>query len=83
MEELVKYTVIKGFYNEKKPVDIYLPNNLKLVYKDGSIGDCCHTGHNHYMAFMKYDENHRKQIDDANRDVNTYQFGDLLFIVIG
>lgn len=82
MEELIKYTVIKGFYNEKKPVDIYLPKELKLVYKDGSIGDCCHTGHNHYMAFMKYNENHRKQIDDANRYVNTYQFGDLLFIVI-
>jgi len=82
MNTLIKYTVIKGFYNEKKPIDIYLPNNLKLVYKDGSIGDCCHTGHNHYMGFTRYNENLRKEVDDANKWVNTYRFGDLLLFKI-
>lgn len=82
MQNLIKYTVIKGFYNEKKPVDIYLPSNLKLVYKDGSIGECCHTGHNHYMGFTRYNEDLRKEVDDANKYVHTYRFADLLLFKI-
>lgn len=82
MSTLIKYTVERGFYNEVKAIDVFLPKELKLVYKDGSIGDCCHKGHNHYMGFMKYNESLRKEIADANRWVNTYMFGDLLLITI-
>lgn len=82
MSTLIKYTVDRGFYNEVKGIDIFLPKELKLVYKEGSIGDFCHKGHNHYMGFMKYNERLRKEIVDANRWVNTYMFGDLLLITI-
>lgn len=82
MDELIKYTVKKGFYNQVNEVDIYLPNGLRLVYCDGSVGEVCHTGHNHYMGFTRYNENLRKEVSEANRWVNTYRFGDLLLFKI-
>lgn len=82
MVELVKYTIKKGFYNKVKEVDIYLPKELHLVYCDGSIGEVCHTGHNHYMGFTRYNEDLRKEVSDANNFVNTYRFGDLLLFKI-
>lgn len=82
MSTLIKYTVKKGFYKQVKEVDIYLPKGLCLVYCDGSIGDCCHVGHNHYMGFTRYSEDLRKEVSDANKWVNTYRFGDLLLFKI-
>lgn len=78
------YKVLKGFYSEKKEIEIVLPEGIKLVYLDGAIGSHgCYIGHNHYIGFIRnkdYPKNIRKQIDDKNRWVYTKPFDDLTLI---
>jgi len=81
-DDLIKYTVIKGFYKSKSKIDIYLPKTIHLVYNDGDIGNACHVGHNHYIGFTKYDEKLLKALEDKNRYVRIYKFDDLILIQI-
>ena len=85
--ELKEYRVIKGYYKEKKETSIFLPEGIHLVYKDGSIGSSgCHTGHNHYLGFIRksdYDFDIRDLINKNNSIVDTGVFGDeLIYITI-
>lgn len=85
--ELNEYRVIKGYYKEKKEKSIFLPKGIHLVYKDGSIGSCgCHTGHNHYLGFIRtsdYDFDICDFINKNNDIVDTGIFGDeLIYITI-
>lgn len=81
-DNLIKYTVIKGFYESKSKIDIYLPKTLYLVYNDGDIGDGCHIGHNHYIGFTKYSEKLLETLKDKNRDALIHKFDDLILIQI-
>jgi hypothetical protein len=81
-DDLIKYTVIKGFYKSSSKIDIYLPKTLHLVYKDGDIGNYCHTGHNHYIGFIKYNEELFEELQDKNSDADIYKFDDLILIII-
>ena len=80
------YKVIKGFYKEKKEIEIALPEGLKMTYKDGAVGPGgCFEGHNHYIGFIRnsdYPEDIRKQIHDKNHWVNTEPFDDLTIVYI-
>lgn len=81
-DNLIKYTVIKGFYKSKSKIDIYLPKTLHLVYNDSDIGGGCHIGHNHYIGFIKYNEELFEELQEKNRDVNVDKFDDLILITI-
>lgn len=81
-DSLIKYTVIKGFYKSKSKINIYLPKTLHLVYKDGDIDNTCHTGHNHYIGFVKYNEELFEELQNKNRDVHVYKFDNLILITI-
>lgn len=80
------YKVIKGFYKEKKEIEIVLPEGLKMTYKDGAVGPGgCFEGHNHYIGFIRnsdYPNDIRDQIHDKNHWVNTEPFDDLTIVYI-
>jgi hypothetical protein len=80
------YKVIKGFYNEKKEIEIVLPEGLKMTYKDGAVGPGgCFEGHNHYIGFIRnsdYPDDIRDQIYDKNHWVHTEPFDDLTIVYI-
>lgn len=80
------YKVIKGFYKEKKEIEIVLPEGLKMTYKDGAVGPGgCFEGHNHYIGFIRnsdYPEDICDQINDKNHWVHTEPFDDLTIVYI-
>ena len=80
------YKVIKGFYKEKKEIEIVLPEGLKMTYKDGAVGPSgCFEGHNHYIGFIRnsdYPDDIRDQIHNKNHWVHTELFDDLTIVYI-
>ena len=52
--KLKTYKTLYGYYNGPSENNINLPENIKLVYDDGEIGDGLTNGHNHYIGFIKY-----------------------------
>lgn len=76
------YKILQGGYNQIYETEIHLPEDLKLIYRDGDCGNVCHIGHNHYLGMMKYDEEIRKEIVKLNGiGIYTYKFGDELMII--
>ena len=77
------YKILQGGYKQIYETEIHLPEDLKLIYRDGDCGNACHIGHNHYLGMMKYDEEIRKEIVKLNGiGIYTYKFGDELMIIL-
>ena len=82
--KIKKYKIQKSGYKEIYDYEIDLPMDMKLLYKDGSVGECLHRGFNHYIGCLVksyYPEYYIKYLKDSHLILNTYDFGDLLFIV--
>lgn len=82
--KLKTYKTLYGYYNGPCENNINLPENIKLVYDDGEIGDGLTNGHNHYIGFIKYtDDITEEELDELNTfGQEAIKFGDLLMITI-
>lgn len=78
------YKTLYGYYGGPGENDIKLPENMKLVYDDGNIGDGLTNEHNHYIGFIKYpDDITEEELDELNTfGQEAIKFGDLLMITI-
>ena len=75
------YKILKGWYNEVTEETLIIPKDMKLLYRNGSIGNFCHTGHNHYLGCLK---NPSDEVSDSimnNRCACHYYFGNLQFFI--
>ena len=78
------YKALYGYYGGPNENDIKLPENMKLVFNDGEIGNKLTFGHNHYIGFIKYpDDITEEELDELNTfGQDAIKFGDLLMITI-
>ena len=78
------YKTLYGYYGGPGKNDIKLPENMKLVYDNGAVGNNLSFGHNHYIGFIKYpDDITEEELDELNTvGQEAIKFGDLLMITI-
>lgn len=72
--ELVKYKIIKGWYNTITEEEISAPKDEKFLYRKGDIGDTCHTTHNHYMMILPENQYSKEDIDLIVREDNFLRY---------
>lgn len=78
------YLIKKAGYSEIYDYEVNLPKDMKLLYKDGSVGDVLQIGFNHYIGCLRINnisQDYMDYLKKSHLKLNTYKFNDLLFIV--
>ena len=69
MSEIKTYTVKKGFYDEVKEVEIYIPASAIFIKDNNYCGDGLHEGHYHFLGIAPYKDFFEllKYMDDEDK----------------
>ena len=69
MTGIITYTVKKGFYNEVKEVEIYVPSSAVFIKDNKNCGDGLHEGHYHFLGIAPYKDfcEFMKYMDDEDK----------------
>lgn len=86
MTDFKTYRLKKRFYSSTDEIEVTIPENVKFVYDDGAIGNILHTGHNHYLGFIRKSDYDYDIIDYLYKInisyIDFYEFGDELVAII-
>ena len=69
MNEIITYVVKKGFYNEVKEVEIYVPSSAVFIKDNNYCGDGLNEGHYHFLGIAPYKDFYElmKYMDDEDK----------------